>query len=275
MSKVLLIFFACLLFSLTSGQQRPVEVRHGTIIVWEVSAERIIIAADSRVFSEKSGKLKDEACKIISLAHDTLFFYTGNLAQAVDTRTGKEIFSQEKSAQEAYLFIKAQPRSYERLAGLAKKYSELARPKMNALLKIIPDASERIGLAGFASLDESKHPRLVLVNIPITVPNNGAPAYTSVPDVSEWPYDPQHFIGTGYYAANMGVLEFLDEKTERAKRASEEFESRVPKLPKGDVEVYWLIAAVETSLNWESGRPKHWTTSGRSGYRVQHRRSVD
>jgi hypothetical protein len=121
---------------------------------------------------------------------------------------------------------------------------------MDALLKVLPDASSRIGLAGFASLDESKRPKLVLVNIPVTVPNDGSAAFPGTPNVIEGPPNPRQTFGTGDHPANMAAVEFLDATSERAKAAVAKFESTAAKLPKQDVQVHRLIAAAEASLNW-------------------------
>jgi hypothetical protein len=252
-SASLIVF---LVFAQAFCSETPIEVRHGTIIAWEWDGTptRIIIVADSKLFPSATGKTEN-ACKIVNLSNDIIFFYTGNLFDILSARTGKPIFSQQDLARQAADPLTAQPRSYAQLRNVANKYSELVRPKMDELLKILSEPSTRIGLAGFASLDESKHPRLVLVNIPITIPNNGAPAYTGVPDISEWPNDAQHSMGTGYYPPNMGVFEFLDVKTDRAKRAMANFEARIPKLPKRDVEVYRLIGAVEAALSWNQADP--------------------
>ncbi|MGH9713563.1 MAG: hypothetical protein ACRD5M_09725 [Candidatus Acidiferrales bacterium] len=254
-ASAILIAFLLLTQTQSVSQEVPPEWRHGTIIVWDVSPTKIIIVADSGVMSEVSGKLNEKVCKIASLSYNTLFFYTGNLAQAVDRRTGKEIFSQEVLAEEAYHDVKTQPRSYQRLVNIASMYSVLARPKMDKLVSMLPNPSERIGLAGFASLDESNRPRMVLVNIPVQVPNDGSPAYTGVPDIFEWPRKPQQTMGTGNYAPNRGVMEFLDGNTERAKQAVAKFDSGLARLPKRDVEVYRLIAAVEASMSWNLDDP--------------------
>jgi hypothetical protein len=231
--------------------QIPVEVRHGTIMVWEETPNRIIVVADSAMATEGSSGPPQTTCKIVTLSKDTIFFYTGNLFDVTDRVTGSELFSQRASAIKAFDTFKADRRTFQRLMNVATKYSEVVSVKMNELFRFTPNAKDRIGLAGFASLDESAHPRLVTANIPITVPNNGATAYTGKPDVSEW----RLYRGTGFYPANMGVIEFLYPKSERAKQAMRSFEARVPKLPKRDVEVYKLIAGAEASLEWNRDDP--------------------
>src|ERR1700690_3334224 len=219
--------FIFLMLQVSIGQAPLGEWRHGTVIAWSRSQDQLIIVADSGIESTTLGKLPEKACKIASLSDGTLFFYTGNLAQLVDLRTNKEVFSQEAIAREAYGRLRAQPQSYKKLVDIATEFSVLVRTDMDKFLKTDRHSSERIGLAGFAGLDESNHPRLVLVKIPIIIPNNGAPAYTASPDIFEWPSGK---LGTGLTEQNMGVLEFLDAKTERAKSAAAKFESSIPNL---------------------------------------------
>jgi hypothetical protein len=234
------------------GQDRLLEFRHGTIIAWLTAPSRVIIVADSGVKSEVYGKLSEKACKIVALSPDTIYFYTGNLAQVLDTRTNTEIFSQEHFAREAYQNLAGKPRSYQKLVDLGTEFSALVRPKMDEILKIDRDPSQRVGLAGFASLDELNHPRLVLVTIPITVRNDGAPASTEAPKIFEWP---SNKVGTGLTEQNMPVLEFWVAKTKRAKSAVAKFESSIPTLPKRDLDVYRLISAAEAALSWEKNDP--------------------
>jgi len=253
MYRILAILLVLLAFNRTPGQDGPVEVRHGTILLYEESSTQVIVVADSKIHADKSGK-DENGCKIVNLSDDTLFFYTGNLFQAVNTRTGSEILSQQKVAHEAYSEVKTEPRSEQRLIDVANKYSELVRPEMNELFRVAyaHDFSESAGLAGFASLDEFKQPRIVLVAIPIHVSNDGAPAYTEVPYLSE---PIQNKVYMGDYLEYRGVNEFLDAKTPRAKRAMDRFNSSVGKLPKTDVEVHKLIAAVQASLTWHRDIP--------------------
>jgi hypothetical protein len=245
---ILLTFFVC---GSTVAQDGSIEPRHGTILLFEKTTAKIMIVSESRTY-DATTEAKGKACKIIELSEDTLFFYTGNLLEAYNRRTGKIIFSQQNLARQAFGGLKMRPRTYNRLSRIASRYSELARPRLEALSKSIRDPSTMIGLAGFASLDEHKHPRLVLVNIPFVVPNDGAPPYTGMPSI----YEPkQNETQMGAYKQYAGVSEFFDGKSERAKKAAAEFNSRSAKLPKQDIEVYELIAAVEASLSWNKDDP--------------------
>lgn len=152
-------------FLLTPGksvtEEPQSELRHGTIIVWEITTERIIIVSDSGLSHLSAGTVErvgTTACKISNLAGETVFFYTGNLADAINKRTGAEIFSQHAIAREAYRRIYKELRSYRRLVAIGNEYAELARPRMDELLKSSSMASQRVGLAGFVSLDEGSGP---------------------------------------------------------------------------------------------------------------------
>jgi hypothetical protein len=62
-------------------------------------------------------------------------------------------------------------------------------------------------------------------------------------------------VNMGDYPPYKAAMEFLEADTPRAKQAMNRFESRVPKLPKADLEVYKLIAAVQAALDWSKDDP--------------------
>src|SRR5258708_5521618 len=95
-----------------------IEIHHGTVILWQASPDQVIIVADSRGYAASNG-VKRQICKIIQLSGDTIFFYTGNLAEAIGTRTGKVYFSQSDVAQNAYDAVGKQPLSLQRLKDVA------------------------------------------------------------------------------------------------------------------------------------------------------------
>ena len=232
------------------GQDNAFDTRHGTILSWEVLPDKVIVVADSAVLSEHLGKLPGD-CKIHALSHDTLFFYVGNLAQAIDLRTNMEFLSQERFAREAYSKSKAKSPSFSRLRDIGSEYSALVRPKIDEILKSDTMPSTRTTWAGFASFDESRRPRLIIVTICVAAPK-GAPAYTLVPKIAEWTLN---LPGSPQTKENLGVAEFIIGKTERAKLAVSKYESTKEKLPKRDREVYRLIAAVNAALDWEKDDP--------------------
>ena len=168
------------------AQENPIQVHHGTVILYEETPTQIILAAHSKLFSG-TGR-GERACKIVGLSQDVLFFYTGQLYKAEDSQ-GRELLSQQKVARQAYRATKDVVQSYQRLRNLGIKYSELVRPEMEQLFKIAwsHDFRRAIGLAGFASIDEFGHPRMVLVNIPInTSDDSGKQRYTTgTPILSE------------------------------------------------------------------------------------------
>jgi hypothetical protein len=251
MWRSLAVIFSLLVSGVALGQETTVGFPHGTILVFEETTTRVVIVADSKLYDQQTKK-GGYACKIINLSDDTLFFYTGNLFEAINNRTGKVFFSQQAIARTAYDFFKEAPRTEKRLMDVANKYSVLLAPQMNDLLKLLKNPSEFYGLAGLASRDELNHPRIVLVNIPVEVPNNGGQAYAGVPTVSE-PILNERYMDD--YPQYQQVREFLGAQTPRAKLAMEKFNSRTTKAPEKDKEAYTLIAAVEASLNWNKKDP--------------------
>ena len=251
MFRSLVIIFSLTVSGAALGQETTVGFRHGTILVFEQTSTQVIVVVDSRIHDESS-KWDGYACKVVNLSDDTLFFYTGNLFEAINQRTGKVFFSQQSVARAAYDYFQKEFRSENRLMDVANKYSELVRPAINELLKSVKNPANYIALAGFASRDELNIPRIVPVNIPIQVPNDGGQAYTGPPALSE------PILNTplsGQYTQYNQVAEFWNAETPRAKQAMDEYNSRATKLPEKDKEAYRLIAAVEFALKWNRHDP--------------------
>ena len=120
--------------------------------------------------------------RIIQLSGDTAFFCTGNLAGVTDTRTDKVQYA---LARKAYDAVGTQPVTLPGLKDVANEWSHYARRVMASMLAMVADAKNRIGLAGFANLDENYRPKLIIVNIPISVPNDGSTASTRTATISE------------------------------------------------------------------------------------------
>lgn len=70
--RVSLISGFCILFSALANAQ----FQHGTVVVFLVSTDRVIVAADSRA-SEPGGRSNDHACKIAALGTQLLFTEAG------------------------------------------------------------------------------------------------------------------------------------------------------------------------------------------------------
>jgi hypothetical protein len=251
--RIILIILSILsLPATTQAQAPPIEIHHGTVLLYEETPTQIIVVADSRLSASGIG---ENTCKIIGLSQDTLFFYTGQLYRAVDS-SGRELLSQQGIARQTYSATKDEGKSTQRLNDLAKRYAELVRPKMEHLFNVAwsHDFTQAVGLAGFASIDEFQRPRMVLVNIPInSFIDSGKKRYaTGEPTFGEpEPYKVQ----MGDYPPYKAVLEFLGANTPRAEQAMKKFESTVPTLPRGDVEAHRLIAAVQASLDWNKDDP--------------------
>lgn len=255
--RLILIGVLALLLPLpTLNQEHTILVAHGTVLVYEQTASQAIIAVDSRVTTQQKAKPK-QACKIVNLSTDTVFFYSGNLFQGFKSRSGNEVFSQQKIASEAYAYYINSPRSKQRLVEAANKYVELIVPQMRDLFKEMSraDAARSIGLAGFAGLDEFSNPRIIQVNIAITVPNDGvSPVRIGQSNISEPPSE-SVMMSDNSKPPYREVAEFLDAETPRAKKAMDSFKMRALKIPQIDLEAYKLIAAVQASLDWNKDDP--------------------
>jgi hypothetical protein len=244
----LAILLIVITISRTSGQENMVGLRHGTILLYELNSTRtqLIVVADSKLHGWRDGL----CCKIVNLSDDTLFFYTGNIFELYD-KAGKRVFSQQTAASRAFEKVKTEARSEQRLLDTANKYSELVRPKIDEALRT-GIRTDGVGLAGFASLDEFNHPRLVTVNFELERLNNRIPAHTVEPTLRE---PIPGIVNMGDSPPYNQVNEFLDAKTPRAKQAMDQFKSRRATLREEDVEAYQLMAAVEASLNWNKSNP--------------------
>ena len=239
------------------AQNEKTELRHGTIILFEEALDQVIVVADSKYLpaTNKSGITGKTACKIEQLSADTIFFYTGNLAEGVSLQTKKIVWSQKAFAAKAYKQYKDEPRSDERLIAIATKYEQIAHPKINSVFQTISnsEAKTAIGLGGFASLDKLDHPTIVVVNFVVQVPNDGkSPAYLGNPSIEEWPINK---VGMGTYEQYKFVSEFLNGDTPRAEVARKKFGKEAAGYPEKDREARFLIAAVHSALDWDKDDP--------------------
>jgi hypothetical protein len=235
------------------AQNDKTELRHGTIILYEDNLDQVVVVADSKYLpaNNKSGLTSKTACKIEQLSADTIFFYTGNLAETVSLQTKKIVWSQKMFAAEAYKQYKDEPRSDERLIAIATKYEQIAHPKINSLFRKISnsEAKTAVGLGGFASLDRLDHPKIVLVNFVVQVPNDGkSPAYLDNPSIGEWTVNQ---TGMGNYPPYKFVYEFFAGDTPRAENARKKFGKEAAQYPEKDREARFLIAAVNSALDWD------------------------
>jgi hypothetical protein len=85
-------------FNQTPGQEKSVELRHGTILLYELTAKQFIVVADSKLHADgKNQSSHDQlCCKIVNLADDTLFFYTGNIFEVLKRRLVRSYFLNKK-----------------------------------------------------------------------------------------------------------------------------------------------------------------------------------
>jgi hypothetical protein len=251
-NKLRTAFFAVLMAGCCAlAQNEKTELRHGTIILYEDNLDQVVVVADSKW----SGATSKTACKIDQLSADTIFFYTGNLAEDVTLRTKKIVWSQKIFAAEAYRQYKDEPRSDERLIAIATKYEQIAHPKINSFFQTISnsEAKTAVGLGGFAGLDKLDHPKIVLVNFKVEVPNDGkSPAYLDNPFIGEFAINK---TGMGNYEPYKFVNEFLDGDTPRAEKARKKFGKEAAQYPEKDREARFLIAAVNSALDWDKDDP--------------------
>src|SRR5712692_9885008 len=80
-----------------------VEILSGTILVFSVDPNKLIVAADSRIASySPRAAPNDRYCKIIALSKDTVFFYSGGLAEARQIGSNALLLSANKLARTAF-----------------------------------------------------------------------------------------------------------------------------------------------------------------------------
>lgn len=128
----LIILFVC---RIAAAQETGVG--HGTIIIYVQTVGQTVIVADSKFHSPDDSTFDYIACKIVQLSRDTLFFYTGNLAEHLD-QNHKLIWSQAQFAKDAYKSFEKTPTSDQRLMDMAEKYFEVARPTLDSVIQTCP-----------------------------------------------------------------------------------------------------------------------------------------
>ncbi|HEY4739364.1 MAG TPA: hypothetical protein VIH76_02080 [Candidatus Acidoferrales bacterium] len=249
--KYALVALACYLlpFSVFRGDES--KMAGGSILLFEADPGSVIVVADSRL-TQGSKPVSDLECKIISLSDDTLFFYSGAMAQVDFSRTQKRVTANE-IGRNAFRKAGAQRNSLRRLFDLANQWAKNMKPVADSVLQFSrpEDRPKETQLGGFAGLDSEGFPRLVVANMSVNVDNATRRATASY-DVYQWPRHLDSPIGEGgaLEDAPIGTGEFLEGTTDRAKIAIAQLQKRLANKSFLDFEAYRLIAAVEFAMRW-------------------------
>lgn len=232
--------------------QNNVNVLSGTILAFSLTDQELIVAVDSRMHFGKPGvPATDSACKVIQLSEKAIFFYSGGAGEIRSMSTNELFFSANSLARDSYDLFREKP-NQQRLREAAISWGQNMKSRLDRLLPTSPDARSSVGLVGlggFGGLDTNGAPFLYLVNIGITVDQQGHAVSSSFVVTQADPNSPIP-IGVGGTDSSAGVSEFLANKTVRAKTANREFEKNVRTRSKRNADAYRITAAVEAAVRW-------------------------
>jgi hypothetical protein len=249
--KYALAALACCLLPFPVCRGDESKIAGGTILLFEADPGSVIVAADSRL-TQGSKPVSDLACKIISLSDDTLFFYSGGMAQ-VDFPSTQNRITANEIGRNTFRKVGMQRNSLQRLFDLANQWAKNMKPMSDTVLQFSrpEDRLKETQLGGFAGLDSEGFPRLVVANMSINVDNATRKATASY-DVYQWPRHSEFPIGEGGVLedAPIGTGEFLEGTTDRGKTAIAQLQKRMASKSFFDFEAYRLIAAVEFAMKW-------------------------
>jgi len=256
-TKLFLIIFLALAASLSA----KARLKHGTIVVFGVSRNKVIVAADSRGLEE--GKPPDDhVCKISSLGGQILFTGSGigrNEHTVLKTRN----WSVFEEADRAFRKI---PKSSSQSGNLVDKVSDAwlaaMKPKYAGLLKsdptqLLDESGEVLFAAVFVAFDARGRLDARQINVTFRRSDEESGIFTPVVDGSHWDVAPQtefKVIGHGEIA-----YEFAAESSPRARMEAIRWQSELLKHPGEDPDVLQAVHFVELT---ETYAPPEWGVGG-------------
>jgi hypothetical protein len=258
---------ACLAISCVAYAQgaRALEnefTSSGTIIVIDFEAERILVAAESR----QTGlplESRDHGCKIIPLGKRMFFTLSGRSVGKDQSGVYIDTYKAARSAFGAFRNAKNTP---ERAKLVATRWAQLVRAEYQKMLIRDPEGfsvqlrNGELAIASFGSSTDSNE--LLIYTVFVTYyfrPEGEMPRAHLTPqihtDVLPWKQRLPVSPGSSVYYINgsqdrIGVSEFIDAKTVRAKNAEAELQSFISKSIHPDVDALTLEYAVKAATEW-------------------------
>jgi hypothetical protein len=258
--RISIVSFLCHLLLLSPFRRDSRELPiGGTALLFYADDERLIVAADSKMTpintAEFQGMDLGQACKIVELDSETLFFYAGGLAEIRDLGGTHAVrFSAKRIALNAFQKYRREHRSAQRLSNMANLWGKLMTPEADATLKKFgsDQFQNEMGWGAFGGLDDSGKPVFMIANMGFRVATDGSAR--SMFNVERGPPDAAHPLAETPSAAS-SVNEFLLAQTDRAKTANLRFNMRFKK----ELDPFYIshryAAALEAAIEWHPENP--------------------
>ena len=246
------IKFICpLLFTVTSfALDATVVGGSGTIVVFGLSKNEIVIAADSRVMSD-DGKYNDHQCEIIALGDKFVFFANGRamLGSAIDIRTNKPVTRELNSFDAAKIAFRSVPASSDGfLASVAALWGKNVRQifsddlKTAGVVDTLGNSPQGPILRGFfLGVSPSGH----LIGYMETIYRYGDKVFA---DAAAPQLDLPEVIRYGAAGVTDTVDELLAEKTKFARDEVATWKRRSASIPKGELDVSKAVRWAELTV---------------------------
>lgn len=250
---ILIIMTSIAIFSpLLRGQ--ILTVKTGTIIAIQKEKDRFIVVADSRFSSAMDGtKQGDDSCKVIALDEKTFFFSTGKSQMLLNN---KVVFDVTDIAKKVFNDFSSETNTEERI----RKFSFYFGLFIRALLYDV--AVQKPGSIG----SNISKPNLMEAIIGSTTHSGELISYligvdaepvlnSAVPLIT---FRIEKFDTQGVTVLgsddSVGVAEFWQNTTERAKAANVRMRGEISQIINPDMEVIRLKNAVQAAIDWATNK---------------------
>ncbi len=228
---------------------QTLTVNDGTVVALRKDQHRFIVVAGNTVGDKNAGRPEHAGCNIIALDEKHFFLSTGK-SQLLDQ--GQIIFDANEAAKKVFDDLGAGPNSahhvrqvsfylgtflkalfYDMLIQLPHVVNA-TEPKTNLLTAIIGGTTDSGELVSFVvSIDAEQIPdsRVPLVGFNVAR------------------FDPGPLTALGAEEKN-GIMEFLQDRTERAKAGNIRMEEQIARSTTPDREVIRMRTAVQSAIDW-------------------------
>jgi hypothetical protein len=247
-----LALFAALTFS-----SDVVRFYSGTIIAMQKDEKRFLVVADSRSSDNARTSHRDDACKVVGLGEQAFFFATGRTSAT--GRDEKVVFDLNDIALRVFNDFSRLPNDENRLysvsfytAIFAKAvYQDMAVQQPLGFLEGIDKGNLAKIVIGGTLADGSLIAFLVNINAEST--SSAVPLISFA--VEKWNQPAGYEIAGFGSREKDGVVEFLANKTERAKTANDRFQAEITaNKANSDAEIIRLKAAVAAAIDWAENK---------------------
>ncbi len=226
----------------------------GTIVVYDFSSSRLIVAADSLAHDYKGRIVTKSECKILRLSNQVFFFDLGRTEIAAETKGGRRtvLINTVAIAKEA---LAAANQGHGGIEVVADKWSEKMMLRYGEIIRTSGTYPVIFGLhddlvitGGFISVDDGGNPSFYVNKIRYRLELDGK--ITLFRELTQQHPDPGRVTAMSHGVD--AVMEFAVNQTERAHKMHERLDEEAKRHPAKDFEALRVAFAVKAAIDWSA-----------------------